>query len=102
MCSVDNSLFFWRRNGIIEGIICIYVDDFLYAGTQRFCDVVIGKLKEKFLIGIEESKNFTYVGLRIQSYKDGWTIDQNQYIAGIEMIPINKKKSIRKEGSTEG
>ena len=54
MCSVDNSLFFWRRNGIIEGIICIYVDDFLYAGTQRFCNMVIGKLKEKFLIGSEE------------------------------------------------
>ena len=52
--------------------------------------MVIGKLKEKFLIGSEESINLTYVGLRIQSYKDGWTINQNQYIAGIEMIPINK------------
>ena len=97
MCSVDNSLFFWRRNGIIEGIICIYVDDFLYAGTHRFCNMVIGKLKEKFLIGSEESINFTYVGLRIQSYKDGWTIDQNQYIAGIEMISINKKRASEKK-----
>ena len=52
--------------------------------------MVFGKLKEKFLIGSEESINFTYVGLRIKLYKDGWKIDQNQYIAGIEMIPINK------------
>ena len=60
---------------------------------------MVEKLKEKFLIGSAESINFTYVGLRIKSYKDGLTIDQNQYIAGLDMIPINKKKSIRKEGS---
>ena len=59
--------------------------------------MVIGKLKEKFLIGSEESINFTYVGLRIQSYKDGWTIDQNQYIAGIEMIPVNKRRASEKK-----
>ena len=97
MCSMDNSLFYWRRNGVLEGIICIYVDDFLYAGTQRFCNMVIEKLKEKFLIGSAESLNFTYVGLRIQSYKDGWTIDQNQYIAGLDMIPINKQRASEKK-----
>merc|ERR1711913_41341 len=46
--------------------------------------------KEKFLIGSAEEINFTYVGLRIKSYKDGMTIDQNQYIAGLNLIPINK------------
>ena len=91
ICSVDKSLFFWRRNGKIEGIICIYVDDFLYAGTQLFCNMVIEKLKEKFLIGSAEAINFTYVGLRVKSHKDGMTIDQNQYIAGLDMVPINKK-----------
>jgi len=97
ICSVDKSLFFWRRNGKIEGIICIYVDDFLYAGTQLFCNMVIEKLKEKFLIGSAEAINFTYVGLRIKSYKDGMTIDQNQYIAGLNLIPINKKRASEKK-----
>jgi len=102
ICSVDKSLFFWRRNGKIEGIICIYVDDFLYAGTQLFCNMVIEKLKEKFLIGSAEAINFTYVGLRIKSYKDGLTIDQNQYIAGLDMIPINKKRASEKKEALDG
>merc|ERR1711913_178942 len=97
VCSVDKSIFFWRRNGKIEGIICIYVYDFLYAGTQMFCNMVIGKMKEKFLIGSAEAINFTYVGLRIKSYKDGMTIDQNIYIAGWNMIPINKKRASKKK-----
>ena len=59
--------------------------------------MVIEKLKEKFLIGSEESINFTYIGLRIQSYKDGWTIDQNQYITGLDKIPINKKRASEKK-----
>ena len=69
---------------------------FLYSGTQLFCNIVIEKLKEKFLIGSAESINFTYVGLRIKSYKDGLTINQNQYIAGLDMILINKKKEHQK------
>ena len=81
------------EEGKNEGVIWIYVDDFLYSGTQLYCNIVVEKLKEKFLIRIAESINFTYVGLRIKSYKDGLTIDQNQYIAGLAMIPINKKRA---------
>ena len=102
ICSVDKSLFYWRRNGKIEGIICIYVDDFLYSGTQLFCNIVVEKLKEKFLIGSAESINFTHVGLRIKSYKDGLTIDQNQYIAGLDTIPINKKRALEKKEALYG
>ena len=59
--------------------------------------MVIEKLKEKFLIGSADSINFTYVVLRIQSYKDGLTINQNQYIAGLDTIPINKKRASEKK-----
>merc|ERR1712105_103555 len=78
-----------RRNGKIEGIICIYVDDFLYAGTQLFCNMVIEKLKEKFLIGSAEAINFTYVGLRVKSYKNGMTIDgkeKKEYRALVDQL----------------
>ena len=45
---------------------------------------------------------FTYVGLSIKSYADGITIDQNQYIAGIERIPISKERALeRKEELSE-
>ena len=102
MCRLDNSLFAWKRKGKLEGLICIYVDDFLYAGTENFYRNVILKLKEKFLIGSTESMAFTYVGLSIKSYADGITIDQSQYIAGIERIPISKERALeRKEELSE-
>ena len=97
ICNLDNSLFAWKREGKLEGIICIYVDDFLYAGTENFYKKVILKLKEKFLIGSTESMAFTYVGLSIKSYADGITIDQNQYVAGIDSIPTNKKRASEKK-----
>ena len=96
MCQLDNSLFTWKRNGKIEGLICIYVDDFLYSGTHLFCQMIMKKLKEKFLIGSSESITFTYVGLSIKSYRDGLTIDQNEYIAGLGSIPINKRRASEK------
>ena len=34
----------------------------------------------------------TYVGLRIRSYSDGLTIDQDQYIASLIEIPISKTR----------
>ena len=97
ICNLDNSLFAWKREGKLEGIICIYVDDFLYAGTENFYKNVILKLKENFLIGSTDSMAFTYVGLSIKSYADGITIDQNQYVAGIDSIPINKKRASEKK-----
>ena len=97
MCRLDNSLFAWKRKGKLEGLICIYVDDFLYAGTEGFYRNVIQRLKQKFLIGSTESIAFTYVGLSIKAYKDGITIDQKQYIAGLETIPINRKRASEKK-----
>ena len=97
MCRLDNSLFAWKRKGKLEGLICIYVDDFLYAGTEGFYRNVIQRLKQKFLIGSTESIAFTYVGLSIKTYKDGITIDQTHYIAGMETIPINRKRASEKK-----
>ena len=97
MCSLDNSLFVWRRNGVVEGIICIYVDDFLWTGTVTFEVKVIGELKKKFLIGSSASVTFTYVGLSIKSYEDGITIDQTEYISSLTPIPICRARASQKK-----
>ena len=97
MCSLDNSLFVWNRNGKLEGLICIYVDDFLWTGTNEFKEQVINELKEKFLIGSSASVTFTYVGLSIRSFGDGITIDQTQYISSLMPIPISRTRAIQKK-----
>ena len=96
MCKLDPSLFVWKRRGKTQGVICIHVDDFLYTGTADFYKWIISKLRSKFLVGSSDSVTFTYVGLRIKSYKDGLTVDQNQYIDGLEMIPISKTRAAEK------
>ena len=95
-CPLDNSLFFWHVNGFLEGIICLYVDDFLYAGTHNFVENIIKKFMKKFKIGSTGNINFTYVGLRINSYDDGITIDQEHYITSLNAIHISKVRLLKK------
>ena len=92
VCTLDNSLFISKDKGNLQGIICIYVDDFLWAGTDSFYKKVIKQLESKFLIGSSASVTFTYVGLSVKSYKDGLTIDQDQYIESLKPIPISKAR----------
>ena len=95
-CSLDKSLFLWYNNGELEGIICLYVDDFLFAGSQVFLDTIIRTLVKTFKIGSEHSENFTYVGLRFITYKDGITVDQDHYIHSINEITLTKKRILEK------
>ena len=96
ICSLDKGLFMWYRNGQLEGIIVIYVDDFLWAGTTNFENCVINILKTKFLIGSSSSKSFRYVGLNIVSKGDEIMVDQLQYASSLQTISINKARSSNK------
>ena len=96
-CPLDNSFFFWHVDGVLEGAICLYVDDFLFTGTQNFVETIINNLMKKFKIGSTGKVNFTYVGLRVNSYTDGLTIDQEHYIESIHTIPISKERLLEKE-----
>ena len=96
-CPLDNSFFFWHVDGVLEGAICLYVDDFLFTGTQNFIETIINNLVKKFKIGSTGNVNFTYVGLRVNSHTDGITVDQEHYIESINPIPINKERLLEKD-----
>ena len=96
ICSLDKGLFMWYRNGQLEGIIVIYVDDFLWAGTTTFERCVINVLRTKFLIGSSSSKSFRYVGLNIVSKGEGIMVDQLQYAASLQTINISRARSSNK------
>ena len=84
------------RDGKLEGIISIYVDDFLYAGTQKFIVDIVNKLKDKFLIGSSASQTFKYVGLNIESVEGEILVDQLQYASGLKPINISRAKAMNK------
>ena len=94
---LDNSLFFWHVEDIFKGIICVYVDDFLFGGTQLFLDTIIKKLINKFRIGSSAKITFTYVGINFNAYRDGLTMDQDHYIESMTKIPISTTRETEKD-----
>ena len=98
-CKLDNSLFFWYNNGHLEGLICVYVDDFLWSGTTNFYEVVIKQLMSRFSFGNSTSVSFTYVGLTFKEFSDGITIDQKHYIDSLTTTPVPKRRMTEKESS---
>ena len=93
---LDTSLFFWHVDGVLEGVLCVYVDDFLYCGTQLFTTSIIAKLMKKFEIGSSAEITFTYVGIRFNSYQDGLTMDQEHYVTSISKIDLPKLRKTQK------
>ena len=96
MCSLDPSLFAWYNNGKLEGILCVYVDDFLWAGTKAFEEQVISKVRELFCIGNTESNSFKYIGLNVCSSNGRVSIDQHQYILTLAPIKISQERAVLK------
>ena len=93
ICSLDPALFSWRKNGVIQGIICLYVDDFLWAGENCFQAEVVEKLSDKFLIGKSASNSFKYIGLNIVNTMQGYTtVDQFDYVQTVKPIVISRHR----------
>jgi len=96
MCSLDNALFRWYNNGILEGLICIHVDDFLYCGTEAFEKSVVNSIRKEFQIGSSASKAFKYVGLNIMPNGDGITVDQIQYASSLLPVEVSYTRAMQK------
>ena len=50
---------------MLIGIICVHVDDFLWAGVADFENDIVNNLRLTFKIGKEETERFKYIGLNI-------------------------------------
>ena len=71
MCKVD---------GQLAGILLLFVDDILYAGTNKFIEDVMDKEAKEFMVGRTEESVFTYIGLNIETTTKGITLDQIEYM----------------------
>ena len=57
--SLDKALFRWNnREGQLEGLILLHVDDFLLAGSDNFAVFVTEKIEDAFQIGKTKVINF--------------------------------------------
>ena len=93
----DPALFSWHWDGECQGVICVHVDDFLWAGTNLFYERIIKKLEKLFLIGKFGEGEFKYIGLKINNNNDAVaTIDQLEYASSVKPIVISCKRAAEK------
>ena len=74
---LDKALFRLFRNGQLEGIFAMHVDDFLFAGSEEFNRTVIDPIADKYKVGRRLADHFKYVGIDMVQNFDG-TISVNQ------------------------
>ena len=95
-CKHDAGLFYFHKNGSLQGIIVIHVDDFFWGGTMDFVQKVIQPFKQTFEIGTEETGSFKYLGLNIKQTTSGIQIEQTRYCQSIKPIPVSKERKTQR------
>ena len=95
--TLDPALFYWKDGGEHSGVICVYVDDFLWAGTKEFEAQVIKQISNLFTIGGVECKAFKYIGLNIETHGDGVWVDQNKYASTISRLEVSRERAMNKQ-----
>ena len=93
----DSSLFIYNSDRGLEGLLIAHVDDFLWAGTERFQQSVIMKLKQTFTISTENAASFTYVGIELQKTDEGIYVAQKKYLEELTEIEIHSDRRKEKE-----
>ena len=103
MSMLDKSLFcFYGDSPRLQGMFVTHVDDIIYAGSQKFKDIIIKPILAKFKISKMASGIFQYLGWTITQDKDCIRVDQNKYAKTI--IPVvleSKRKNQLEEFLTE-
>ena len=88
---LDPALFCYYNAEELIGMLVSHVDDFLYAGDEKFNRDIIQKLIKKYSISSQQCSTFEYVGLYLNQSKDGIKIDQNSFAKNIEPVILEAK-----------
>ena len=94
ICPLEPSLFSWYHDGELHGIICVYVDDFLWMGTRMFQEKVIDVIRGEFCIGSTASSTFKYIGLEVGSTAEGITVGQYNYASLLTPLKMGSGRSM--------
>ena len=90
-------MFVWHNQSKINGLLCTYVDDFFFGGTELFLINIINPIKPVFTIGSEQCATFKYLGLNISQSNLEIIIDQVDYIVkSVYYIAISNARKKRR------
>ena len=88
----DEALFYWKKNDVLEGIITIHVDDFLFGGTTQFHKDIFESIKSIFEISKISDTPLKYLGLNLTQDENKITLDQYDYIVSLQEVEIVDNK----------
>ena len=101
----DGAMFTFVREGKLQGLIVVNVDDVIMAGNEIFKQEVEEKLKDMFKFSKVEEKEFVYCGCTIKCKDDGTIeLDQNSYIDTLKQmdkIPGDDDRELTEEEKKE-
>jgi hypothetical protein len=98
---LDPSMFFWRKEGGIEGILVSHIDDFLHAGSELFENAIMMKLRDRFLAGKIAEDQFQYIGFQIQQRGDHILLDQNHYVDNVKLRNLTSQRLSEKRSELD-
>ncbi len=91
-CTYDSGLFFLMKDGVLEALVGLHVDDFLNAGGELFHSVILPEILNTFQVGKSERGNFMYTGFQLKQDKDGVSLDQSEYVDNIIIPEIDNTR----------
>ena len=81
----DSCLFYFHKDGKLQGLLMMHVDDLLSCGTKLFNEQIISNLRKQFTFGRITNTNFEYTGIRIfQNEKKEIFLDQDSFVEKME------------------
>ena len=90
----DPSIFYYYNDRVLQGLIAIFEDDFLWSGTNDFETHYISKWHKNIVIGKENHSAFRYLGLHLEENFPRITLDQMNYSENLKPIASNYDNEI--------
>ena len=89
----DEALYAWyNEEKKLGGLVGVHVDDFQVAGLKEFEEKVVKVLKQKYVFGKTEKKEFRFTGVDVKQTEEGIEINQAKFCESISQIPVNNKR----------
>ena len=85
----DPAFFYFHKDGVLIGVIALWVDDVFSAGNDEFQETVMKTLTEEFKFGAFHSGDFKVLGMNIIHRGPDIYLSQNDYIkAKVQYVNI--------------
>ena len=86
----DPALFYFHQDGVLIGLVAIWVDDVFSAGNELFQELVMTPITEQFKFGTFHAGDFKVLGMNIIHRGSDIYLSQTDYInAKIEYVNID-------------